>query len=74
MKGSVRQRSRKQRAVEAEGATTKEAIELAISTLGVSQDQVTVEVLSEEHRGLFGMKGAKPAKVRVTVKDGSVPV
>ncbi len=56
------------KSVEIEAATTEEAIDAALKHLGVKKDQVSVCVLSEEQRGLFGMKGAKPVKVRVTVK------
>ena len=36
---------------------------------GLSREEVEVNILSEEKMGLFGMKGAKPAKVRVSVKN-----
>lgn len=62
------------KSIEVKAATVEEAIEMALKTLGVSRGEVSVRVLSEEHRGLFGMKGAKPAKVRVTLKDGHLPV
>ena len=55
--------------IEVEGRTSQEAIKIALKKLGVSRDQVTVEVLSEEDKGLFGMKGAKPARVRVALKN-----
>jgi len=54
--------------MEAEGRTSQEAIKIALKRLGVSRNQVKVEILSEENRGLFGMKGAKPARVKVTLK------
>ncbi|MBL7092149.1 MAG: Jag N-terminal domain-containing protein [Candidatus Omnitrophica bacterium] len=54
--------------IEAEGRTSQEAIKIALKRLGVSRNQVKVEILSEENRGLFGMKGAKPARVKVTLK------
>lgn len=54
--------------IEVEGRTSQEAIKLALKKLGVSRNQVKVEVLSEENKGLFGMKGSKPARVRVTLK------
>lgn len=58
-----------QRSVEIEATTTKDAIDEALKRLGVKKKQVNVRVLSEEQRGLFGMKGAKQVKVRVTVKE-----
>ena len=56
------------KSIEAEGRTSQEAIKIALEKLGVSRDQVKVEVLSEEHKGLFGMKGSRLARVRVTLK------
>ena len=56
------------RTVEAEGATVKQALVKALQLLGACRDQVIVKILSEEERGLFGMKGPSPAKVRVTLK------
>ena len=54
--------------IEVEGRTSQEAIKIALKKLGVSRHQVKIEILSEEDKGLFGMKGAKAAKVRVTLK------
>ncbi len=54
--------------IEVEGRTSQEAITIALKKLGVSRKQVKVEILSEEDKGLFGMKGAKPARVKVTLK------
>jgi len=53
--------------IEVEGATEEEAIKKALKELKVSRSKVKVEVVSEEVKGLFGMTGAKPARVRVTV-------
>jgi spoIIIJ-associated protein len=54
---------------EFEGGTVEEAIKNALNTLKVSRETIKVKVLSEEQRGLFGMEGAKPAKIRVTIKE-----
>ncbi len=56
------------KAIETQGRTSKEAIKIALKKLGVPRQQVTVEILSEENKGLFGMSGAKQARVRVTLK------
>ncbi|MBU4473390.1 MAG: Jag N-terminal domain-containing protein [Candidatus Omnitrophica bacterium] len=56
--------------IEVEGKTVEEAIKKALKTLKLSKNQVKVEVLSEEKKGLFGMPGAKLAKIRVTVIKG----
>ncbi|MBL7068620.1 MAG: Jag N-terminal domain-containing protein [Candidatus Omnitrophica bacterium] len=53
--------------IESEGRSTREAITTALKKLGVPKDRVRVQVLSEERKGLFGMKGASQAKVRITV-------
>jgi spoIIIJ-associated protein len=54
---------------EFEGGTVEEAITRALQELKVSRETIKVKVLSEEQRGLFGMEGAKPAKIRVTIKE-----
>jgi len=56
--------------VESEGKTVEEAIEKALKELKLPRSCVKIESLSEEKKGLFGMAGAKPAKVRVTVISG----
>ena len=53
--------------LEVEGKTVEEAIEKALQELKLPRDRVKIESLSEEKRGLFGMAGAKLAKVRVSV-------
>ena len=50
------------------GASIKEAISLALQKLGKTPEQVDVEVLQEGKKGFFGF-GARPAEVRVTVKE-----
>jgi spoIIIJ-associated protein len=52
--------------VEVEGKTVEEAIEKALQELKLPRNRVKIESLSEEKKGLFGMAGAKPAKVRVS--------
>lgn len=57
------------KSIKVEGKTIEEAIHIALHKLGVSRDKVNVKVLYEGHRGLFGMKGAKQAKVKVALKE-----
>ncbi len=57
--------------IEFEGSTIEEAIKKALKELKLSRDKVKIEVLSEEEKGLFGMAGAKPAKIRVSIKEKS---
>lgn len=59
--------------VETEGKTPQEAIKKALSVLGVARREVEVKILSEEEKGLFGMEGARPAKVRVTLWKKTFP-
>lgn len=53
--------------IEAKGKTVEEAIKKGLQMLKLSREKVKIEVLSEEKKGLFGMPGAKPAKVRISV-------
>ena len=52
--------------VEVTGKTIEEAIKKALKELKLPRSKVKIDVLSEEEKGLFGMPGAKPAKVRVS--------
>ncbi len=58
------------RSIEQTGRTVEEAVQAAVKALGVSRDEVEVEVLAEESRGLLGILGYSEAKVRVSVKAG----
>jgi spoIIIJ-associated protein len=53
--------------IEIEAGTVEEAVALALKQLKLPRDKVKIEILSDEQKGLFGMAGAKPAKVRVKV-------
>ncbi|MDP3143443.1 MAG: Jag N-terminal domain-containing protein [Candidatus Omnitrophota bacterium] len=55
------------KSIEVEGKTVEEAIRKALAQLHVPRENVEIRVVSEESKGLFGMGGAKPAKVKVTV-------
>ena len=55
--------------VEVEGKTVEDAIQKGLKVLGVVRDKVNVKVVCEEQKGLFGMDGAKPAKVIVILKN-----
>jgi spoIIIJ-associated protein len=52
--------------IEVEDKTVEAAIKKALHELKLPREKVKVEVLSEEEKGLFGMAGAKPAKIRVS--------
>jgi len=54
--------------VETEGKTVQEAVEKALLELKARRNKVKIEILCDEEKGLFGMAGAKLAKVRVTLQ------
>lgn len=54
--------------IEKEAKTAEEAIEAALTELGVTREAVEIKVLEEGKNGLFGLAGAKKVKVRVTLK------
>ncbi len=58
----------KSKGFEFEGCTVEDAIKKAVDQMGVSRDEITVKIVCEEKKGLFGMEGAKPAKIKVTNK------
>ena len=49
--------------------TKDEAVELGLQELGVSIADVDVQVVEEGSKGLFGLFGSRPVKVRLTLKD-----
>jgi len=55
------------KSIEVEGKTVEEAIAKALKALQLPRSKVKIQVLSEEEKGLFGMPGAKPAKVKVSI-------
>lgn len=55
--------------IEVEGCSVEEAIQKALEILKVSRENITFKVLSEEKKGLFGMEGAKPAKIMAYIKE-----
>ena len=55
----------KETILEVEGKTVQDAVKKALDQLKVKKDQIKVEILCEEEKGLFGMEGARPAKVRI---------
>ena len=54
--------------VEQTGRTVEDAVKTALKLLGTTREEVEVEVLSQETRGLLGILGYSEAKVRVTLK------
>ena len=60
------------RTMEVEAATVEGAIRKAVKALKVARDEITVKVLKEEKKGLFGMEGATCAKIKVTLKKTNI--
>jgi len=54
--------------IEVEAKTAPEAIKIALAKLNAKRSEVDVQVLREEHKGLFSMQGTKLAKVRIKRK------
>lgn len=54
--------------IEATGRTVEEAKQHALEQLNATEDQVEWEILDEGSRGIFGVLGTTPARVRVTLK------
>ena len=57
------------RSHESIGKTVEEAISAGLEHLGLSIGDVTVDILEEGSKGLFGLFGSRPARVRMTVRD-----
>ena len=56
------------RYIDVTGKTEAEAIEKALAQLGLSRDDVSVEILERAKSGFLGL-GSSPAKVRVSYDD-----
>lgn len=56
------------KSIEVEGQTVEEAIKKATKLFNVAREDIIVRIVSEEKKGLFGMEGAKPAKIKATLK------
>ena len=50
--------------------TIEEAVEKGLGDLGLSRDEVEIEILDEGSRGLFGL-GSRQARVRLSTKSGA---
>jgi len=55
--------------IEFDGNSVENAIDKALKQLKVSRKDIIVKVVAEEQKGLFGMEGAKPAKIKVSLKS-----
>jgi spoIIIJ-associated protein len=61
---------------EFEGKTTEKAVQQACDRLGIPRKRLKYEVISEGSSGIFGLVGARKARIRVTTMpvDSSAPV
>ncbi|MCY9692934.1 FapA family protein [Paenibacillus alginolyticus] len=59
------------KSIVSKGKSVKEALDLALELLHVSRDEVDIEILETEKKGVLGLM-SKPAVIRVVVKDSSV--
>ena len=55
--------------IETTGKTTEDALKAALAELGLTRDEVSVEIVTMPKSGFFGI-GAVPAKLRVSFDDG----
>lgn len=58
------------RTIEASAKTVEEAIAQGLDELGASISDVTIDVVEEGSKGLFGLFGSRLAKVRLTLREG----
>lgn len=54
------------------GKTVEEAVQIGLSRLGAREDQVKVTVLEQPSKGLFGLIGAKEARVELELLTDGV--
>ena len=59
--------------IEKTGKTVDEAIAAAAEELGVSEDDLDVEILETPTKRLFGLFGETPAKIRAAIKEKEPP-
>ncbi len=57
---------------EFEGSSVEDAIKKAKESLKVSTEELKIKVLSEGEPGLFGLKGNKPAKIKVVPNEEKI--
>jgi len=57
--------------VETEGDTIDQAIENALKALGVAREKITVDIVSEGKKGIFGF-GAQKARIRASLTKSGV--
>ncbi len=61
--------ARQKKSIEVEGVDIEDAIKKALDIFNVSKGDINVRVVCEEKKGLFGMEGSHPAKIKVSLKE-----
>ncbi|MBQ7476937.1 MAG: protein jag [Selenomonadaceae bacterium] len=61
------------RTIEKTGKSVEDALNEALLELGVGKDDVDVEVLESPSKGIFGIFGTKPARIKVSLKEVDAP-
>lgn len=59
--------------VEKSAKTVEEAIKSALEELKADKENVDIEILEQPSKGIFGLLGGKPARVRVSLKEVKAP-
>jgi spoIIIJ-associated protein len=54
--------------IEFKGRNVKDAIDVGLIKLGCNKEDVSIRIVNEGSTGLFGLMGAKPAVVLISVK------
>ena len=57
------------KSIQVEGKDTEEAIKIGLKKLNLPKEKVEIKILTYGTKGLFGMKGSKKAKVKLTSKE-----
>lgn len=55
--------------IEVNGKTVEDAIEKGLKELETIREKVNVEVIEQGSKGIFGLLGSKPARVKLSVKN-----
>lgn len=62
------------KSIEMTGKTMDDAIENGLKELGVKKESVKVEIIEHGSKGIFGLLGFKPARVKLTVTKDNIAV
>lgn len=58
--------------IEKTGRTVEEAVEQAITELGIPREETDIEIIEQPSKGFLGLLGSKPARVKVSVRNSPV--